>query len=283
MITEIKEILFENLHQKIISVEPLSGGDINFVYKCILDNQTVVIKINDKDLYPEMFEKEKLGLELLAESPFLIPKVISVGQKNKKSYMILEYISKEKPLNWELFGRNLAFLHKINKDTFGLNHDNYIGSIQQINKSKDNWIDFYLENRILYLIEKATNKGIMDYQSSKKIESLCKKIESIIPKKKSSLLHGDLWSGNLISDPEGNPALIDPAVYFGHSDVDWAMLHLFGNPPGHAIDSYSEIIPIDYNWKDSLEIHQLYPLLVHLILFGKGYYESVMKIINKYS
>ena len=130
MITEIKEILSENLHQKIISVEPLSGGYINFVYKCILDNQTVVIKINDKDLYPEMFEKEKLGLELLAESSFLIPEVISVGQKNKKSYIILEYISKEKPLNWELFGRNLAFLHKINKDTFGLNHDNYIGSIR---------------------------------------------------------------------------------------------------------------------------------------------------------
>ena len=108
MITEIKEILSENLHQKIISVEPLSGGDINFVYKCILDNQTVVIKINDKDLYPEMFEKEKLGLELLAESTFLIPKVISVGQKNKKSYIIWNILVK-KPLNWDYL-KKLAYI-----------------------------------------------------------------------------------------------------------------------------------------------------------------------------
>lgn len=281
--TEIKEILFENTSEKVMSVEALSGGDINYVYKCILENQTVVIKINDKDLYPEMFEKEKLGLKLLSNSSFVIPKVLSVGQKNQKAYIIIEYIAKRKPLNWELFGRNLAFLHNINKDTFGLNHDNYIGSLKQINKSKDSWIDFYVENRILYLIEIAIDKGLMEYKSANKIESLSKKIESIVPKKKPSLLHGDLWSGNLISDLEGNPTLIDPAVYFGHSDIDWAMLHLFGNPPNHAIDSYNEIIPIDYNWKDSLEIHQLYPLLVHLILFGRGYYESVMKIIKKYS
>ena len=280
---EIKEILYENTREKVISVEALSGGDINYVYKCKLENQTVVIKINDKDLYPEMFEKEKLGLRLLSNSSFVIPKVLSVGQKNQKAYIIMEYISKAKSFNWELFGRNLAFLHKKNNNTFGLNHDNYIGSLLQINKSKDSWVDFYMENRILYLIEKATNKGLINYESSKKVESLSKKIESIVPKKKPSLLHGDLWSGNLISDLEGNPTLIDPAVYFGHSDIDWAMLHLFGNPPNHAIDSYNEIIPIDYNWKDSLEIHQLYPLLVHLILFGRGYYESVMKIIKKYS
>ncbi|MAS29423.1 MAG: hypothetical protein CMC44_02240 [Flavobacteriaceae bacterium] len=183
--TEIKEILFENTSEKVMSVEALSGGDINYVYKCILENQTVVIKINDKDLYPEMFEKEKLGLKLLSNSSFVIPKVLSVGQKNQKAYIIMEYISKAKPFNWELFGRNLAFLHKKNNNTFGLNHDNYVGSLLQINKSKDSWVDFYMENRILYLIEKATNKGLINYESSKKVESLSKKIGSIVPKKKT--------------------------------------------------------------------------------------------------
>ena len=283
MIPEIKEILFKELNETTSEIEPLSGGDINLVYRCKLESQTVVIKINDKDLFPEMFKKEKLGLKLLSKSPFIVPEVLSAGQNNQKAYIIMKYIKKGNPLNWELFGRNLAFLHNINNPSFGLDHDNYIGSLKQINSSKKNWIDFYLENRILYSIEMAINRGLLSYESSKKIESINKKIDSIIPKKNPSLLHGDLWSGNLISDQKGNPTLIDPAVYFGHPDVDWAMLHLFGSPPNRAIEAYNEVIPLGSNWKERLEIHQLYPLLVHLILFGKGYYESVMKIVKKYS
>ncbi len=283
MISKIKEILFKELKTNTINVESLSGGDINFVYKCKLENKSVVIKINDKDLYPEMFQKEELGLKLLSESSFLVPEVLSVGQNKENAYIIIEYIKGGDALNWELFGRNLASLHNINNPSFGLDYDNYIGSLKQRNTSKDSWTDFYLENRILHLMEIAVNKGLMNYEFSKKIESLNKTMESIIPKKKPSLLHGDLWSGNLISDVNGNPSLIDPAVYFGHPDVDWAMLHLFGSPPNSAIDAYNEIIPLGSNWIERLEIHQLYPLLVHLILFGKGYYESVMKILKKYN
>ena len=283
MIPEIKEILFKELNETTSEIEPLSGGDINLVYRCKLESQTVVIKINDKDLFPEMFKKEELGLKLLSKSSFLVPEVFSVGQNNQNAYIIIEYIKGGDPLNWELFGRNLAFLHNIHDPSFGLDHDNYIGSLKQTNTFKDSWTDFYLENRILHLMEMAVDKGLMNYESSKKIESINKKIDSIIPQKKPSLLHGDLWSGNLISDPKGNPALIDPAVYFGHPDVDWAMLHLFGSPPNRAIEAYNEVIPLGSNWKERLEIHQLYPLLVHLILFGKGYYESVMKIVKKYS
>ena len=283
MISEIKEILFNELDESTSTIEPLSGGDINLVYKGALKSQIVVIKINEKDSFPRMFEDEKLGLKLLSQSSFIIPEVLCVGETNKRSYIIMEYIKKDKPLNWELFGRNLALLHKISNPLFGLDHDNYIGSLKQINSFKKNWIEFYSENRILHLSEIALNKGILNYESCKKIESINKKLDSMIPKKKPSLVHGDLWSGNLIANSNGDPALIDPAVYFGHPDVDWAMLHLFGSPPYKAIEAYNEIYPIDSNWKESLEIHQLYPLLVHLILFGKGYYGSVMEIAKKYN
>ena len=99
---------------------------------------------------------------------------------------------------------------------------------------------------------------------------------------KPSLIHGDLWPGNLIYDQQNNPVLIDPAVYYGHPEMDWAMLSLFGTYPEVAIRSYCELYYLEKGYKDREEIYQLYPLLVHLILFGKSYYSQVKKIINKF-
>ena len=109
------------------------------------------------------------------------------------------------------------------------------------------------------------------------------KLNELIPDTKPSLIHGDLWSGNLISDKNNEPVLIDPAVYYGHPEMDWAMLSLFGNYPTVAMEKYNEISSIEKDFEKRKELHQLYPLLVHLILFGKGYYRSVMSIIEKFN
>jgi fructosamine-3-kinase len=115
------------------------------------------------------------------------------------------------------------------------------------------------------------------------MEQLCLKLNTYIPFTEPSLIHGDLWSGNLIFDEQGKPVFIDPAIYYGHPEMDWAMLSLFGSYPEKAMKSYCNYIPLESNYFEREKIYQLYPLLVHLILFGRSYYRDITEILNFYS
>ena len=261
----------------------LQGGDINQVYHCFMKNNQLVVKVNIAGKFPNMFEKEKKGLKLLEQSNFKIPKILSIGSFRKLDYLILEYIKPGKAMNWKNFGENLANLHLITNEKFGLAYDNYIGSINQINTYENNWLNFYTNHRIIQLMIMARNKNLLNSQDCKKIESICNSFKNIIPNTLPSLVHGDLWSGNLFFSENGSPVLIDPAVYFGHPEIDWAMLDLFGNYPEHSFEIYNEINPLEVGFKERKAIHQLYPLLVHLVLFGKTYYSSLMSKVKWYS
>ena len=261
----------------------LFGGDINQVYRCTFDKQDLVVKLNSANKFPNIFEKEKKGLELLAKSNFKIPKPLAFGNLENFDYLVLEYIQPGSSIDWEIFGEKLAELHRKTSSKFGLNYHNYIGSLVQNNNFENTWEEFYSNFRLLPLTAKARDQQLILKNDVSKIEKLCLKLNELIPATKPSLIHGDLWSGNLISDKNNEPVLIDPAVYYGHPEMDWAMLSLFGNYPTIAMEKYNEINPIEKDFEKRKEIHQLYPLLVHLILFGKGYYRSVMSIIEKFN
>ena len=278
-ISEIIEHETGSVPHKIIR---LQGGDINQVYHCFTKNNQLVVKVNIAGKFPNMFEKEKKGLELLKPSNFLIPKIFSIGSFRKLDYLILEYIKPGKAINWEKFGENLANLHQLSNNKFGLGYDNYIGSIHQINTYENNWLNFYTNHRIIHLMIVARNKNLLNYQDCRKIESMCGSFKDFIPFTLPSLLHGDLWSGNIICSENGSPVLIDPAVYFGHPEIDWAMLDLFGNYPQYSFEIYNEINPLEKGFEERKSIHQLYPLLVHLVLFGRSYYSSVMSKVKGY-
>ena len=278
-ISEIIEHETGSVPHKIIR---LQGGDINQVYHCFTKNNQLVVKVNIAGKFPNMFEKEKKGLELLKPSNFLIPKIFSIGSFRKLDYLILEYIKPGKAINWEKFGENLANLHQLSNNKFGLGYDNYIGSIHQINTYENNWLNFYTNHRIIHLMIVARNKNLLNYQDCRKIESMCGSFKDFIPFTLPSLLHGDLWSGNIICSENGSPVLIDPAVYFGHPEIDWAMLDLFGNYPQYSFEIYNEINPLEKGFEERKSIHQLYPLLVHLVLFGRSYYSSVMSKVKRY-
>ena len=264
-------------------IQLLSGGDINQVYHCIFKKKEFVIKLNIATKYPEMFEKESKGLQLLSASKFNVPEPIANGTYNNHDYLILEYIKPGNEINWEKFGKNLANLHQITDENFGLNYDNFIGSLQQKNSLENSWEEFYSNNRLLYLSAKARDLQLLKKNDCNKIEQLCTQLNGLVPKTPPALIHGDLWAGNLISDIKNNPVLIDPAVYYGHPEMDWAMLCLFGNYPNIAFEKYNELIKLEPGFDQRKELHQLYPLLVHLILFGNAYYVSVMNIINKFN
>ena len=279
----INNIIERHFGREPSQIVKLTGGDINEVYQAFLTEKSVVIKINNTQTLPQLFEKEKQGLELLSKSTFIVPKPLKIGTIDDTPFLIMDYIEQGSELNWAVFGEKLAQLHQIEGKYFGLDHDNYIGSLEQINQECGAWSEFYTNHRLIAFTAKARDQGLFEKKHCNWVEKLCQRLDELIPVCKPSLIHGDLWSGNLLIHTSGHPALIDPAVYFGHPEMDWAMLSLFGSYPEEAMDGYLNVNPLEKGLNERMDIHQLYPLLVHLILFGKGYLSGVESTLKKYA
>lgn len=230
-----------------------------------------------------MFEAEAKGLRFLKNTQtFHIPEVINVSKTENQSYLLMEYIAEEPKHNdfWETFGNQLAQLHQNTAPDFGLDHENYIGSLPQINGGNfTKAADFYLEKRLLPQLELAAEKGF----SFQNLSGFYDIIRQEIPDEPPALIHGDLWNGNYLINENGHPCLIDPAVCFAPREMDLAMMKLFGGFPERVFESYHNSFPLQPGWKTRTDLWQLYYLLVHLNLFGSGYYNSVNTILKKYS
>jgi fructosamine-3-kinase len=277
------EELFKYLYESPIT-EKVAGGDINEVFKVTsVESGSIILKVNNRDDFPEMFTKEKLGLDRLGEA-FKTPRVLRTGDFENWQYLELEYFQ-EIPKNdsfWLSFAEKLNKTHQITQKEFGFSGSNFIGSLVQKNDLKADWNTFLVECRLNPMIEMAVNAGEVNFVEAKIIEKFYARVNDIFPKEKPALLHGDLWSGNFLSTNEG-PVLIDPAVYYGHREMDLAMMKLFGGFDSEVFELYNEINPLEKDWNKRVEYHQLYPLLVHLNLFGRSYWEQVSNILSKFS
>ncbi len=270
---------------RIFSSHPLSGGDINSAAKIETSLGDFFVKWNRADLFPEMFEKEAKGLEMLKSANQLrVPNVKFVDYASNDFFLVLEYLESATPENyfWENFGRGLAKLHKTTSDYFGLDHDNYIGSLTQSNRKKNNWIDFFVEERLGFQLKLARDSHLIDSGVLGAAERLFNRLNEIIPKEQSSLLHGDLWSGNFMLGDQGEACIIDPAVYYGHREMDIAMTRLFGGFNHSFYEAYNQEFPMEKGWEQRLDICNLYPLLVHVNLFGGGYVSQVASILKRF-
>jgi len=277
--------LEEVVNTTITNIKPLSGGDINEVYKLSTKNKTYCVKVNSSELFPGMFQAEKMGLERLkCSNTFTIPEVIAVLEKKGQSFLLMEYIFQGTKTRefWSDFATNLATMHQNSSDKFGLDHNNYIGSLQQINNEKTTWAEFYTENRLLYMFDLAKTSGHLSSSDGKALLNLCNRLTEIFPEEVPALLHGDLWGGNYLIDDNGKACLIDPAVYYGHREMDLGMMQLFGGFDSKVFDYYNERYPLEKHWQERVPITQLYPLLVHVNLFGSGYVSQVRRIIDKF-
>ena len=261
----------------------LSGGDINeVVHVKINDESDKVIKINSAQKFPKMLEIEGKSLEFLSNNGINVPIVVKSGEVENQQYLVLEYIfgASKSPTFWDDFGVEMINLHQNTNDTFGLHSDNYIGSLPQSNKSHSTWTDFFLNERCIPQVKLATDSGYLEISDLKTFERFYNEVDSIWPKEKPALLHGDLWSGNYMVDSKGSPLLIDPAIYYGHREMDIGMMHLFGGFHSDLFDKYNELFPLETGWKERIRYNQLYYLLVHLNLFGLGYKSQVMNSIK---
>jgi fructosamine-3-kinase len=267
-------------------VTPLSGGSINQSAKLETTAGIFFLKANDAFRYPGMFEKEAKGLQTLKEaSEFTIPEVILTGEEEGLSFLILQFIEGRlrKSDFWESFGTSLAKMHRTTSARFGFPEDNYMGSLKQINTQHLRWVDFFIEERLTKQLKMALASGQLKTEDAEKFTRMFLKLDDLIPEEAPSLLHGDLWNGNFITGSEGEPCLIDPAVYFGHREVDLAMTRLFGGYDEAFYATYQAEFPLLPGFEERVDIHNLYPLLVHVNLFGGGYAGQVRSILRRYS
>lgn len=269
----------------LVESTPLHGGDINQVFRLRFSDLDCVLKLNSTIAYPGMFVKEASGLESMAATGCRTPEVLKVFAEGDHQFLILEFIEQGHPDReyWEEFGRRLAGLHGSGSDKFGWDEDNYIGSLKQRNSRREKWTDFFIECRMLPLLEQATAKGLLSSSHMRRFEELFKRLPQLIPEEGASLLHGDLWSGNLMCGKGGDPVFIDPAVYFGHREVDLAMTRMFGGFDQRFIESYEEVFPLQRGWEQRMALHNLYPNLVHLVLFGRSYLRNIESTLRTYS
>ena len=285
---QLQPFISESLGVRISSMHfsSVGGGSINEAYELIINKKDKFFcKINSADAFPQMFAKEKKGLELLAAQGVIrVPQAFASIILSDRQLLILEWIEQgiKSDRFWKLFGEQLAALHAITANYCGLNEDNYMGALPQSNEPSGDWVHFFIQQRLLPQIELATTKNLLDGQHQKKFENLFKSLPSIFPDEKFSLVHGDLWSGNYLCNHSGQPVLIDPAVYYGHRSMDLAMTTLFGGFDPGFYKTYHYHAPFPSNHQQQWDICNLYPLLIHLNLFGAGYLRDINHIIQYY-
>lgn len=263
-----------------LNIKPLSGGDINQVYKIMSSEGNYVIKLNEALRYPDMFEIEAKSLQILSKTDsFVIPKVIGNGEQKDKTYLLLEYIDSNNSSQFsEVFATALAKLHKNQTDNFGLEFNNFIGRLHQKNLPKQpKSIDFYINLRLEPQFKLASDQGF----EFKNVDKFYTILEDLIPDEKASLIHGDLWSGNYLITENREACIFDPAIAYAPREMDLAMMKLFGGYPQDIFDIYNEIFPLENNWESRIPVWQLYYILVHVNLFGSSYYNQAKQIITK--
>ena len=281
----VKRILEERLSTYIESISPLSGGDINEVYKINCTLGEYVVKYNSRLRFPAMFYKEANGLELLRKGGLRTPNVIDHFEDRDDQFLILEYVAEKKVENkfWFHFANNLSELHQKSNTSFGLDQNNYIGSLVQHNGQMPTWEEFFISKRLKPLIKMAFDKGLLARKHLADFDHFFTVFTELLPVEPPSLLHGDLWSGNLLCGSGQQAVFIDPAVYYGHREVDIAMTKMFGGFDPVYLDHYQDRFPLEKGWEERVPIHNLYPRLVHLVLFGRSYLSGIENVIQKYT
>lgn len=288
VLKKIIEKQFYQYREKEITIHdalPIQGGDTSETFKLVTSHGLFFLKCGHALPYPDMFEKEMKGLELLSEKNCIaVPTPLFTGSGGGFSFLVMEFIEKEPagPNFWKTFAKKLAGLHRQSAPRFGLSYDNYIGPVPQSNKMHSDWLSFYRNERLEPLIRKCFDKKLLDQSVLSSFNNFFKYLEDLFSDEKPALIHGDLWGGNYLPGLGGQPYIFDPALYYGCREMDIAMTRLFGGFDRQFYWYYEEFFPLSEGWQLRIPTCQLYPLLVHALLFGGGYIRQVKTILSQH-
>lgn len=282
---------FSACEESIANVRPLGGGCINEVH-CITmsGGPEYLLKVN-RNVPADFFRREAEGLEALRRAGSIrVPRPLSDGfcTESRSHYLLTEFVPTGRKGNdfFEVFGNQLAELHRRStQPEYGFATDNYLGSTVQVNRRNESWIEFFAESRIGYQVRLANQNQLATPELNRLSDRFCDRLDSLLSDslERPALIHGDLWGGNFLVDPEGKPVLIDPAAHFAHREAELAMTQLFGGFSQEFYDAYHETWPLQDGWPDRLELYKLYHLLNHLNLFGTSYLSGCLAILRRYT
>ena len=260
---------------------PVGGGSINAAYRLEGDDSAWFVKVNRADALA-MFQAEAEGLEeMVGAGAIRVPAPLTWGEAGGRSYLVMDWLTLHGRGDGAALGDQLARMHQHTAEHHGWRRDNTIGSTPQVNTPDADWVSFYRERRLRFQLQLAADKGHGRLQAEG--ERLCEHLAAFftdytpVP----SLLHGDLWSGNIAFDDSRNPVLYDPAVYYGDRESDLAMSELFGRMPRAAYDAYEAVWPLDSGYGVRRDLYQLYHVLNHLNLFGGMYAGQAEDMIRR--
>lgn len=277
------------LAQRLGSIERctgVGGGDSFAAVRAQVGGRDMFVKLGRTATDAETFAAEADGLAWLGEAAALrVPEVLAVGDADAPM-LVLEWIDSGAAHGVDdvALGRGLAALHRAAAPSFGHRRDNVCGRVAQRNDARATWAEFYGEQRLLALAVRTRDAGTLDRDTMRSLESVVARLPELCgPVEPPARLHGDLWSGNAIHDSTGAPVLVDPAVYGGHREIDLAMMRLFGGFSSRCFAAYDESLPLAPGAADRVALHQLYPLLVHVAMFGSSWVSGLRRALATYA
>ena len=253
--------------------QSIGGGCINAAVRLSDADRSFFVKVNAADRL-DMFEAERDGLDEIARAEAIrVPIAIAVGSDRTQSWLILEDVAfgRPGPDSARRAGRALAAMHRHTAAAFGWRRGNTIGATPQPNDWTDSWTDFWREHRLGFQLRLAAHKGYGGRLQHLGGQLLARFDALIDHAPCASLLHGDLWGGNIGYAVDGEPVIYDPAVYYGDREADLAMTELFGGFSSEFYAAYREAWPLDTGYPVRRTLYNLYHVLNHLNLFGGGY------------
>ena len=282
-VMNIREAIETAVAQPIRDISPLSGGCVGQVYRVQLANgETLVAKV-DESTQPVLMT-EGFMLRYLAEySELPVPAVIY----NSDRLLLMSYLPGDSHFNQKSQAHAaelLAALHAITAPAYGLEQATLIGGLHQPNPWTNFWLDFFRDHRLMYMANEGLRTGRLPQSILPRLEKFCGRLDEWLAEpERPSLLHGDVWTTNVLAVDGQITGFVDPAIYYGHPEIELAFTTLFGTFDRPFFDRYQELRPISTGFFDERrDIYNLYPLLVHVRLFGGSYVQSVDHTLQRF-
>jgi len=266
--------------RRIARVVPAGGGCISSAARVEVEGgERAFVKGGGAGTPAGLFREEACSLAAIRETATVrVPAVLAVGDEAARpGWLLLEWLEAGRATSrtWEELGAGLARLHGRRAATAGWPHDNHIGSLPQANAARQSWPGFWRERRLEPQLRLAYDGGYFRGPERRRFAALLDDLDALLAEAAGegfSLLHGDLWNGNVLPLTSGAPALVDPASYHGHREVDLAMAELFGGFGRDFFEAYEATWPLRPGYRPVRRaVYQLYYLLVHVNLFGGSY------------
>ncbi|QKY71128.1 fructosamine kinase family protein [Lentibacillus sp. CBA3610] len=271
-------------HSTIEQAKRIAGGSINESYFAKTNNGQYFIKYHS-DAPDRFFELEAKGLDLIRETNSIaVPNVFAFSDEKQNAFLVMEWVegTRAADTDWKL-GDAIAEMHHASGEKHGFDYHTFIGSLPQPNGLFSSWLEYYRDRRLGAQLQLGIDRGMMPGKRRDRMETLLEKLDKWVPANvEPSYLHGDLWGGNWLAGPGGEPNVIDPSFLYGDRHFELAFTEVFGGYSNEFYRAYQERFPLSPDYEDIKPLYQLYYLLAHLNMFGEPYGRSVDTILKRY-